>query len=322
MKLLLTILDIKRKPLILFAIVALFSSFYICSSIEIEYSFYHWKSSYNVDVLKKHPPKYIKVLDISFAKTLILKRTLFKTLPSKKSVAVVYIDNPLWFKMRAKTMVEKVLEEMPLKNYSEIQVDCDWTEGTKVSYFKFLKRLKEKSKKRISATIRLHQVKYHQQTGVPPVDYGVLMYYNMSDFKDIETKNYILDLALAKQYHYNFDTYPLPLNLALPLYSQATVMRFSKVVGLIEGVREEELNTHFKKLGEHLYRVEKTHYFKERLFYKGDKVRIDEVSMEMLQSTIDSLKVVMKKPKEVIFYRWGNREHYDAEKLKEVLESW
>jgi len=141
---------------------ALSYSLYIFSLPKIEYSFYHWKSSYNVDISKKHPPKYIKVLDISFARTLILKRTLFQTLPSKKSVAVVYIDNPLWFKMRAKTMVAKVLEEMPLKNYSEIQVDCDWTERTKVSYFKFLKRLKEQSKKRISATIRLHQVKYHQ----------------------------------------------------------------------------------------------------------------------------------------------------------------
>ena len=312
-----------RKLFLLFVVVALFIGYsYNRASKQLTYSFYHWTSSYRVDSNESNPPRYIKVLDISFTKTLLFRKTSFKTLPPKNSTAVIYIDNPLWLKMRATTMVKRVLKEMPLKDYREIQVDCDWTERTKTSYFKFLKLLREKSGKKISATIRLHQVKYHKKTGVPPVDYGVLMYYNMSDFKDIETKNYILDVDVAKQYHYNFDSYPLDLNLALPLYSQATIIRFSKVVGLMDGVREEELDSSFKKLKEHLYVVKKTHYFKKRLFYKGDRVRIDEVSMEMLFNSIDSLKKVMKKPKEIIFYRWGNRKDYKAHKLKNIVESW
>ncbi len=315
-----------KKTVALFVIVVLlFGYLYNRPSQKPTYTFYHWTSNYKVDVNESNPPRYIKVLDIAYNSSLVFKKTFFQTSPLHEIVPVVYLDNSIWKKMKATTMVRKVLDalnKMPFKNYSEIQVDCDWTERSKKSYFKFLKRLKEQSAKKISATIRLHQVKYHKKTGVPPIDYGVLMYYNMSDFKDIETKNYILDLELAKQYHYNFDSYPLALNLALPLYSQATIIRFSKVVGLMDGVREEALDNHFKKLKEHLYVVEKTHYFKERLFYKGDRVRVDEVSMEMLQEVIDSLKVVMKKPKEVIFYRWGNREYYEAKKLKGVVGSW
>ena len=315
-----------KKIVALFVIVVfLFGYIYNRPLEKPTYTFYHWTSSYKVDVNESHPPRYIKVLDIAYNSSFAFKKTSFQTLPLHEIVPVIYMDNSVWKKMKSSTMVRKVLDalnKMPLKNYNEIQVDCDWTERSKKSYFKFLKLLKEQSVKKISATIRLHQVKYHKKTGVPPVDYGVLMYYNMSDFKDIETKNYILDLELAKQYHYNFDSYPLALNLALPLYSQATIIRFSKVVGLMDGVREEELDSHFKKLKEHLYVVEKTHYFKERLFYKGDKVRVDEVSIKMLQEAIDALKSVMKKPKEVIFYRWGNREYYEREKLKSVVGSW
>lgn len=313
-----------KKSLIIFSILALIipTYFYLKPSVKTSYHFYHWTSTYSVNANETRPPKYIKVLDISFRKNLEFRKTSFKREILHEIVPVIYIDNPLWKKMRAKTMVSKVLnalKTMPLNNYREIQVDCDWTDSSKESYFIFLKELKKQSSKKISVTIRLHQVKYHHKTGIPPVDYGVLMYYNMSDFKNLETKNYILDLDLAKQYHYNFDTYPLPLNLALPLYSQATVIRFSKVVGLIEGVREEELSSKFKKLKEHLYEVQETHYFKERLFYEGDKIRVDEVSVKMLKQSVQELKKVMEQPQEVIFYRWGNYKYYKNKNLESIF---
>jgi hypothetical protein len=295
--------------------------FFTQSSIKTSYSFYHWKSTYEVDTNERKTPRYVKVLDISYSDTFFFKKTSFKTLPTKKIVPVIYIDSPLWSKMKAKTMVSKILkslESMPIK-YDEIQVDCDWTDRSRQEYFNFLKLLKKESSKIISVTIRLHQVKYYQKTGVPPVNYGVLMYYNMSDFRDIKSKNYILDLEVAKQYHYNFDTYPLELNLALPLYSQATIIRFSKVVGLIEGLKEKELSSNFIKIKEHLYEVNKTHYFKERLFYKGDKVRVDEVTIGMLKDSIDGLRTIMKEPKEIIFYRWGNHKDYDEERLYKIF---
>jgi hypothetical protein len=293
-------------------------------SLQTEYQFYHWTQGYSIEENESNPPRYVKVLDISYSKGLKLFKTSFKTDP-KNITPVIYIDNPLFLDIRAKTLLNSVLKslkEMPLNSYKEIQVDCDWTGKTKKRYFEFLTLLKEQSKKKISTTIRLHQIKYHKKTGVPPVDYGVLMYYNMSDFKDLETKNYILDLEVSKRYHYNFDTYPLALNLALPLYSQATIIRFSKVVGIMEGVRTKDINSNFKKIKENLYLVTKTHYFKKRLLYEEDKIRIDEVSVVDLKESIIALKKVMKQPKEIIFYRWGNRAFYGDDKLKNLLQLW
>ena len=281
--------------------------------VETSYGFYHWKQNYSIEKSETNPPSYIKVLDISYDKGLKIFKTSFKTVPTQKIIPVIYLDNPLFLNIRATTLLKRVmkaLKEMELIAYSEIQVDCDWSGKTKKRYFEFLKILKEQSHKSISVTIRLHQVKYYTKTGIPPVDYGVLMYYNMSDFTDIETKNYILDLEVASAYHYNFDTYPLPLNLALPLYSQATIIRFSKVVGLMEGVRTEDINSNFKKIKDNFYLITKTHYFKAKLLYEGDKIRIDEVSIEDLKLTVKGLKKVMKQPKEIIFYRWGNRKFY------------
>ena len=309
---------------LLFFIWMLLSFENVATVPKTQYSFYHWKSTYNVQDSEKNPPKYVKVLDITFDGTLVFRKTLFKTKPTQSIVPVVYLDNPLWSKMRATTMVSKVLlalKEMPI-NYEEIQVDCDWTERTKERYFKFLKLLKVKSGERVSSTIRLHQVKYYRKTGVPPVDYGVLMYYNMSDFRDLETKNYILDLEVAKRYHYNFETYPLALNLALPLYSQATIIRFEEVIGIMEGVRKSSLNENFKRVKENKYTIVKTHYFRGRLLYAGDIVRVDEVSQELLYESISKLKKVMKQPKELIFYRWGNRSFYGDVFLSTLCEYW
>jgi hypothetical protein len=301
-----------------------FIYFYQNSVAKSHLHFYHWQQNYTVNSTEQ--PKYIKVLDISYRQKPILHKTVFSSKPHQKIVPVVYIDNPLFKHHQQRDFAHKVyamLKELADDNFEfdEVQIDCDWSETTRKIYFDFLKVFKSISKKKVSITIRLHQVKYHKRTGVPPVDKGVLMYYNMANFKDLETKNYILDLALAKKYHHNFDNYPLPLDLALPLYAQATIIRFEAVVGIIEGVRKKDLNQHFKPLKQNHYEVTKTHYFKKRLLYEGDTIRVDEVSINDLQEAISNLKEVMQQPKEIILYRWGNRQEYSQREL-ESLNHW
>ena len=292
--------------------------YFSTDKINIQYEFYHWQQSYKVT--EKKEPKYIKVLDIAYENKTKIHLTKFIQKPKSKIIPVIYIDNPIFKYEKSKTFATKVfnLLEKQAKNtftYNEVQIDCDWTDSTKEAYFSFLKEFKKLSTKTLSTTIRLHQIKYHQRTSVPPVDKGILMYYNMSNFKDLATKNYILDLELAKKYHYNFDTYPLPLDLALPLYAQATIIRFESVVGIMEGVREKDLDENFKALKNNHYEVLKTHYFKKRLLYKEDILRIDEVSPQMLKKAVQNLSKVMKQPKEVIFYRWENKKEYKLEDL-------
>lgn len=293
------------------------------TNTNIPYSFYHWKQSYAVPTNSNTTPKYIKIFDLSYHGNLDIKVTQFKTKPNSKITPVIYIDNPVFLHEQAQSLAKKVftlLEKEAQKhfNYDEVQFDCDWSPTTRANYFTFLQAFKKLSHKELSSTLRLHQIKYYTKTGVPPVDYGVLMYYNMSNFHEIKTKNYILDLKTAKAYHYNFNNYPLQLNLALPLYAQATIERFGKVIGAMEGIRKRDLNKHFTHLKKNHYQVTKTHYFNQRLLYKSDILRLDAVSIDDLSLAIQGLKKVMKQPKEIIFYRWGNRDFYGKEALDKI----
>ncbi|MGG2305049.1 hypothetical protein ACE4Z6_26875, partial [Salmonella enterica] len=93
------------------------------------------------------------------------------------------------------------------------QIDCDWTLGTKEKYFSLLKRIKERMALPLSCTIRLHQVKYQAKTGVPPVDRGMLMYYNMGHVEGATETNSIYDPANADKYVSYVKDYPLPLDV-------------------------------------------------------------------------------------------------------------
>ena len=79
----------------------------------------------------------------------------------------------------------------------------------------------------LSATIRLHQVKYYKQAGIPPVDRGMLMFYNMGKLNALTAENSIYNSNDAAGYIETVDDYPLKLDLALPAFSWAVHFRNS-----------------------------------------------------------------------------------------------
>ena len=87
--------------------------------------------------------------------------------------------------------------------------------------------------KKLSVTIRLHQVKYFQRTGVPPADCGMLMFYNIGSLESINTTNSIFSTDAAKQYLANFDKYPMHLDVVLPAFSWGVVFRNNRFAGII-----------------------------------------------------------------------------------------
>ena len=205
-----------------------------------------------------------------------------------------------------------------LKNYEfdELQIDCDWSGSSQSNYFKLLEDLKSKLNKTLSATIRLHQIKYYTKTGVPPVDYGVLMYYNMSNVSDFNTKNSILDNDIAKKYHYNFENYKLKLKLALPLYSQAIQFRENKALSIFEGVEEKDFDSNFTKISDNLYKVLNSTYFQGRYVYKDDVFRFEDIDEKELKIALnDFLKLSNNRFDEVIFYTLKYKNKFDLEKL-------
>lgn len=280
---------------------------------DIQISFYSWENSFEEQNINEK--LYIKVLDVNFSTKLELLKTNIKDVP-KNFIPVIYITNETMKNVDYSLVSKAILETLKNYKFDEIQIDCDWSLSTRSNYFNLLEDLKEKLNKKISATIRLHQIKYYTKTGIPPVDYGVLMYYNMSNIGDFNTKNSILDNEIAKKYHYNFDVYPLKLKLALPLYSQAIQFREEKAISLFEGVEEKDFNNDFEKLENNRYKVLNSHYFKGRYIYKDDIFRLENSNEQDIKIALkDFLDLSKNRYDEVIFYTLKYKNKYDLNNL-------
>ena len=286
----------------------------------LNYSFYHWSNTYNQKDVKDK--LYIKILDIDYSTKLELVNTYFKQKPKEDFVPVVYITNETMKNVDYKNISKAIRLRIAALgfSYEEIQIDCDWSNQSKSNYFNLLQDLKKKLNKTLSATIRLHQIKYYDKTGIPPVDYGLLMYYNMSDITKKETKNSILDTSTARKYHYNFDAYKLKLKLALPLYSQAVQFRYDKALDIFEGVILSDFNENFKMISPNIYKALKSRYFKGRYIYKNDIFRFEDSKEEDIKLAIKDFFSLSKNSfEEIIFYTIKYKNKYNLDELiKEI----
>ena len=282
-------------------------------SQDLTISFYSWENSFNQKEIKEK--LYIKVLDIAYSTKLEIIKSNLQEKP-KDFIPVVYITNETMQNVDFSLVSNAIIQGLKNYEFKELQIDCDWSNSTQSNYFKLLEDLKIKLNKTLSATIRLHQIKYYTKTGVPNVDYGVLMYYNMSNITDINTKNSILDNEIAKKYHYNFDSYKLKLKLALPLYSQAIQFRENKALSIFEGVSKKDFDSNFEKIAPNIYKVLNSTYFMGRYIYKDDIFRFEDVQEKELKIALDDfLDLSNNRFDEVIFYTLKYKNKFDLEKL-------
>ena len=282
-------------------------------------SYYHWANRYNDDpvLVKTYAPAqlYLKLLDIGYRDgKLSINPTHIGTPPSIPVIPAVFLDNNALKAASLDTIREQILTHIPPKTYQSLQVDCDWTEQSRDAYFTFLHSL-HADYPQLSVTLRLHQIKYADRTGVPPADRAVLMYYNMSDISNTDTKNYILDNAVGQRYLHNFRQYPLPLDLALPLYQQTRVIRQSRLVHLAQGATVNADKT--ERLEDNHYRVTAGHYWQEYYLYPDDELRLDTVDIPALQQAARQLAAVMH-PDEIIFYTLNDATRFQPRELESI----
>lgn len=166
----------------------------------------------------------------------------------------------------------------------EVQIDCDWTASTREKYFQLLNNLKLQTTNlptgqagfKLSATIRLHQIKFISETGIPPVDRGLLMCYNMGNLKNPATNNSILETEELKKYTGNLSRYPLPLDVAFPLFDWKVLFRKNIYSGLIQGLTDEALKIScFTRTGNR-YLVLKDTLLDGYDLRKGDMIRDEQ----------------------------------------------
>lgn len=181
------------------------------------------------------------------------------------------------------------VKELTARPVSEYQIDCDWSESTRQKYFLLLREIKRKiGQAQLSATIRLYQLKYPDKAGVPPVDRGMLMMYNLSNVKDYHVINSIFDLNEARQYFENLKPYPLKLDVVLPDFSWGVVFKDGKFCCLLRDLNDEKAS-HTSYLmkstwshGGNYYIIKKDTVVNKIYLRYGDLVRVEELNEEEL----------------------------------------
>lgn len=286
-------------------------------------SFYYWKTSFKLSeyensILKENSVKnlYIRYFDIDLDSAKIafpLSPIRFQQMPfGYKVVPVIYIKNKVFLEQSIKveelatnvykfiTQISKHIEQQT----DEIQLDCDWNLSSRDKYFAFIKALKIISGKSISATIRLHQIKYFKKTGVPPVDKGILMYYNMSPISPDSIVS-IYDRNVAKQYIASLQKYPIDLDIALPIFSWGIQIRSGKVLDILPKINIDSmlLQHNIVYLKPNYYQVAEPFFFNGFYLMKNDVLKLESVNEQQLNQMAADIKAnIRKTPKEIIFY--------------------
>lgn len=192
---------------------------------------------------------------------------------------------------------------------SEVQFDCDWSLSTKQAYFSMLEAFKKEYPYQLSATIRLHQVKCREETGVPPVDYGVLMYYNMGRITATGA-NSIYDRSTALRYLGKLRAYPLPLDIALPMFAWGVHSADGQVLNLVGGLTHAEaqaISTLVPIDASDIYKVAEQTYYKGRVWQAGDLIKIEEVSDAQRKEMLADLREYSSQPiRRVIWFVGSN----------------
>lgn len=306
-------------------------------------SFYHWKSDISsdstsvayLDALTARK-LYVRFFDIKWMKSqgetypeAVLHSSNGAATFPQEIVPTIYITNEA-MRMIAPEDIAELAQHIKSKireihdavfgvghiPFNEVQLDCDWTKGSRNNFFALLEALRQRMPEtRLSCTIRLHQFKYPDQTGVPPVDHGSLMCYNMGDLGNINEPNSILNLENARKYLLPNTDYPLPLSIALPLFSWGIQYRSDKPVQLINGVGNGALSSNpaLHEIAPNHFEVRESTFLSGTYVYAGDVIRTEQVTLSDLKALMGLIdQSIRTRTHEIIFY------HLD----REILETY
>ncbi len=310
------------------------------NDLPLEISFYYWKQSFELNTEQQSlinscgsKQLFVKFFDVivdpNTGEIKPISKIDFKQQPQMNVVPCIFIQNDVFKRDIVLDTISKNIIDLTYKiairnnlNISEIQIDCDWTASTQEKYFKFLDLLQNKTLNcTITPTIRLHQIKYKEKTGVPPSKKGLLMCYNMGDIESFSTKNSILSPDILETYISNQTTYPIELDLALPIFQWALIYRLGALTTISNDISRDDLNgAYFNPIDENKFQVANFTSINETEYCKGDLVRFEETDPIELLKCAEILKNSGLKFNKVIFYHisQNNLYKFNNELLQEI----
>ena len=330
---------------LLFLFTVLFSA---CDSErEVHRAFYYWKTdlqlSHQDSILLqklKTDRLYLRCFDVAWDENLkravpLGKLTFSSNIPDFLDVVpVVYITSetldqiaPKDIPVLAKDLFHLMSTTLALKriHWKELQLDCDWTEKNRLVFFKLTEELRilTGTDKLLSCTIRLHQIKYPDRTGIPPVDRGMLMYYNMGDLKEKGMRNSIYDPDVAARYVTFVEEYPLPLDVALPIFSWGVHKKNTNEFALVNNLTLQDVRASglFREQATGLFLPQQGCFFRGSYFNEGDQLRVEEIDPELCKRAAKQVSPFLKSSTfHVAFYHLDsvNTVRYGAQSFEDI----
>lgn len=284
-------------------------------------SFYFWKtkfllSSEEEKVLNENNVKklYVRYFDVALQNNLafpVAPIKFEKKIIKQEIIPTIFIKNEVFLSKNTdvKQLCFKVLKLVNQINAfykipnAEIQIDCDWSVESREAYMEFLNYFKHIYKKKLSATIRLHQIKYFEKTKIPPVDYGVLMLYNIGSV-NAKGENAIYDKKIALQYLPYLKKYPLKIKTALPIFSWLVHTRNGLVVQIISKKNSKDYQNKITFESDNKKHVVAKSGIAFGDFYKKDDVLYEEViSSDQIEEMKTLIQTYSRFPQnEFIYY--------------------
>jgi len=272
---------------------------------EPERAFYFWKTRWNespalADALVQNRVNklYMRYFDVRWDEATSSARPVSPlavngALPRNvEIVPVVYLVNAVFLKICYEDI--EALSEQVWRKVSamaeasgvqvlQLQLDCDWSDNSRRNYFHFADLLNRKLKARgiaVTSTLRLHQIKYFERTGIPPVSRGMLMFYNFGRIQADSDRSSIFNPEDARRYTSYLAAYPLKTDIVLPLFSWTVHSRDGKVLGLLEKLNAEDLANaeDFEKVSANRFRARRKMFFRGRYFMAGDLLLMEETT--------------------------------------------
>ncbi len=306
-------------------------------------SFYYWRTVFELSDAERQALRdnevnkiYIRYFDVDVdrsGKTFPESPIRFVHKPENiQTIPVVYIKNKVMLQDSLSvdelaghiiSYIALINDSAGIKTFDEIQIDCDWTLKSRDKFMQFVDTLKRKSGKKLSATIRLHQVKHYTSTRIPDVDKGVLMYYNMGKIA-ADTLNSIYDRNVAKRYIESLKHYPLRLDIALPVYSWGVVIRDDKVFRLDGKINISDFqnDTNFTvSPRSKIIEVRNSNIKDGQYYLRNDKIKIEDISEQDLYQIVKDIKKQLPySPNEIIFFDLNqtNIKRYEKEIFKKM----
>lgn len=302
---------------------------------------YFWKTTFELSqkeaaFLEKNKIEkiYLRFFDVDMLHNEAVPKGIIaiKSKVNQEIIPTVFIANRVFEQLKfdqIEDLSSKVLGQINKlsKNHQEIQLDCDWTLSTKNKYFFFLEKLKEKSPKtmRFSATIRLHQIKFHEKTGIPPVNEGVLMLYNTGDWRKLKAENSVFDPQTTMNYLDNLGKYSLKLNFAFPIFQQVLAYRNGIFYTFIKNCTLDEIqaNAAFAKteIGNQ-FLCKSDVRFKNISFRKNDILKYENSDFDKINKTKNRiLQKVIAPQTNIILYHLDekNLSNYHQRQISEFF---